>query len=341
MTYFVGIDVSMEESSICIIHKDGDEIDEGRVPTNPESIAEFLSDYADEDVRLAIETGPISSWLWHELTALGFQITVLDARSVHQVLKVQRNKTDRGDARGIAQVHRSGWCKEARVKSYDSHARRALLKARSQLVSVRQDLENSVRGLLKPFGLLVPRAGRATFASAVRARCKDREELCLAVDALLKARDEVRAQIKTTDKALLKAARSNDDCRRLMTIPGVGPMTSLAFLSSIEDAKNFPRARAVGAYFGLTPRRYQSGDVDYQGRICKRGDAMVRTLLYEAAGVLLTVVRKFNTIKAWGLQVAKRAGMRKAKVAVARKLAVIMATILKDGTEFDWSTGKA
>ena len=206
---------------------------------------------------------------------------------------------------------------------------------------MRQDLENSVRGLMKPLGLRLPRGQRAKFAGNVRACCEGYGELQLATEALLQARQIIMAQIKSTEDALLKAARNNAECRRLMTIPGVGPMTAMAFLSTIDNIENFPKARSVGAFFGLTPRRYQSGKIDYHGRICKRGDSMVRKLLYEAANAMLTVSPKFSTLKAWGLAVAKRSGMRKERVAVARKLAVIMATMLRDRSEFRFSTKAA
>ena len=336
MTYFVGIDVSLDESSICVINNEGEEVLETSVNTNPESIADAISDYDANELKIALETGPITSWLWHEITGAGLEVVVIDARSLHQVLKTQRNKTDKNDARGIAQVLRTGWYRESHVKSYESHALRALLKSRTHLINMRQDLENTVRGLMKPFGLRVPPGGRAKFAERVREVCANQPILSKAIEPLLHSRREVIVQISEIDRTLLSTAKSHDDCRRLMTVPGVGPITSLAFVSAIGNGEQFPRPRSVGAFFGLTPRRYQSGDVDYQGRICKRGDNMVRTLLYEAANVLITVARKSHPLRTWGRKLAKKSGMQKARVAVARKLAVLLATILKDGTEFEW-----
>ena len=344
MRYFVGIDVSMEESSLCVVDASGEvagEAGEAVVATEPEAIAAALSRYGLDAVKVGFEAGALSPWLYHELTALGLDVVCLETRRVHQILKTQRNKTDRGEAFGIAQIVRSGWYGSVHVKSYDSHALRALLGARDELVCTRQDLENTVRGLLKPFGLRLAKGGRGDFADRVRALCVSRVDLAAAVEALLGARAAVRDELGRLDERLIAMAREVDACPRLMTIPGVGPITALSAISAIDDAGRFAHARTAGAYFGLTPRRHQSGEVDYQGRISKRGDGMVRTLLYEAANVLLTRVTRFSTLKAWGLRLAKRVGMKKARVAVARKLAVIIAAILKDGTEFWWKAEPA
>lgn len=338
MKYFAGIDISMEQSCLCVLNAGGEVVEEATVATTPEAIAGTLSRYGQGAVKVGFEAGALSPWLYHELAAGGWDVACLEARQVHQILKMQRNKSDRGDAFGLAQLVRSGWYRTVHVKTYDSHALRALLKARAELVHTRQDLENTVRGLLKPFGLRLPKGGRSDFADRVRTLCVSRADLAAAVDALLRARATVRAELERLDKRLVVMARENDACPRLMTIPGVGPITALAAISAIDNAGRFASARTVGAYFGLTPRRHQSGEVDYQGRISKRGDRMVRTLLYEAANVLLTRVTRFSTLKAWGLKLAKRIGMKKARVAVARKLAVIIAAVLKDGTEFWWKT---
>lgn len=336
MRYFCGIDVSLEKSSLCVLDAAGEVVDESTVSTDPKAIAATLSRYGLQAVTVGFEAGMLSSWLYHELTTLETTVVCLETRQVHQILKTQRNKSDRSDAFTLAQLVRSGWYRTVHVKTYDSHALRALLKARAELVHTRLDLENTVRGLLKPFGLRVAKGGRADFAERVRALCLDRAELAAAVDALLHTRATVCAELERMDRRLRMMARELEACRRVMTIPGVGPVTALAAIGAIDDARRFANARTVGAYFGLTPRRHQSGEVDYQGRISKRGDRMVRTLLYEAANVLLSKVTRFSALKAWGLRLARRIGIKKARVAVARKLAVIIAAILKDGTEFCW-----
>jgi transposase len=151
----------------------------------------------------------------------------------------------------------------------------------------------------------------------------------------------VRREIAGLTRKLLALARTNDASRRLMTVPGIGPINALAFCAAIDEPSRFRRSRSVGAYFGLTPRRYASGEVDWTGRISKYGDAMVRTYLFEAAGVLLTRVPQWCKLKAWGHRLWKRIGFKKAKIAVARKLAVILHRMWRDGTDFIWSTKEA
>jgi transposase len=154
---------------------------------------------------------------------------------------------------------------------------------------------------------------------------------------LLEARNAVEQQVSELDRKVMRLARHDAQVRRFMTVPGVGPITALAFKATIDDPTRFARSRSVGAYVGLTSRRHASGEVDWTGRISKCGDAMLRSYLFEAAGVLLTRVPKWSAVKAWGVRLAKRNGLRKAKVAVARKLAVLLHRMWIDGTEFNWS----
>jgi len=337
MTYFAGLDLSLEETSVCVLDGNGAVVREAKVSTDPDAIASWLHESGYSASKLGFEAGALSTWLFHELTTRGWDVVCLETRQVHQVLKAHRDKTDRGDAVGIAQLLRSGWYQSVHIKSYEAHASRALLKARVELVRVRQDLENTIRGLLKPFGIRLPRGDRRTLAVRVRTSCAARPALAAATEALLQAREPVMAEIDKLETLLISIARRDETCRRLMTVPGVGPIVALAFLSSVDDGRRFPKAREVGAYFGLTPRRHQSGEIDYQGRISKRGDRMVRTLLYEAATVLLTIVKRFSSLKSWGLRLAKRIGFKRACIALARKLAVVLTCIIKDGTEFWWS----
>jgi transposase len=235
----------------------------------------------------------------------------------------------------------TGWFKEVRVKDLDSHSVRALLASRALLVKIKRDLENQVRGLLKNLGLVIGRAKFNVFAGRAEELIEDRPELITAVRPLLDARKAIEQQVGDLDRKVLKLARHDVHVRRLMTVPGVGPITALCFRATIDDPTRFKRSRSVGAYVGLTSRRHSSGEVDWSGRISKCGDAMLRTYLFEAANVLLTRVPKWSALKAWGMRLAKRSGLRKAKVAVARKLAVILHRMWIDGTEFNWSTKKA
>jgi len=287
---------------------------------------------------VGLEAGATSTWLWTELNKLGLPVICIDARHAKAVLKMQINKSDRNDAVGIARIMQCGWYKEVRVKDLDSHAVKALLVSRALLVKIKRDLENQIRGILKNLGLVIGRAKMNVFAARAAELIQDRPELTAAVIPLLKTREVIERQIADLDRKVLRLARNNALVRRFMTVPGVGPITALCYLATIDDATRFKKSRSVGAYAGLTTRRYRSGEIDWTGRISKCGDAMLRTYLYEAANVLLTRIAKWSALKSWGMRIAKRSSLRKAKVAVARKLAVILHRMWVDGTEFNWSS---
>jgi transposase len=337
MEHYVGLDVSLKLTSICVVSETGSVVREGVVDSDPEAIAAFVRSKAPRAVRVGLETGPTATWLWTELKRLGLSVICVDARHARAVLKMQINKSDRNDAAGIARIMQTGWFKEVRVKDIDSHAIRALLASRALLVKIKRDLENQIRGLLKNLGLVIGRAKFNVFASRAEELIEDRPELVAAVKPLLEARKVIERQVCDLDRKVLMMARHDEQVRRFMTAPGVGPITALCFKATIDDPMRFRRSRSVGAYVGLTSRRHSSGEVDWSGRISKCGDAMLRSYLFEAAGVLLTRVPKWSALKAWGTKLAKRNGLRKAKVAVARKLAVIMHRMWIDETEFNWS----
>jgi transposase len=329
MEHYVGLDVSLKMTAICIVDRTGKIEREGVVASDPEAIAAFVRLHAPHVVRIGLETGATSTWLWTELNKMGLPVICIDARHAKAALKMQINKSDRNDAVGIARIMQCGWYKEVRVKGLDSHAIKALLVSR--------DLENQIRGLLKNLGLVIGRAKMNVFLMRAVELIEARPELAAAVEPLLKAREAIEKQIADLDRKVMRLARNDVQVRRFMTAPGIGPITALCYLAIIDDPTRFKRSRSVGAYVGLTSRRYASGEVDWTGRISKCGDAMLRSYLYEAAGVLLTRVAKWSVVKAWGMRVAKRSGLRKAKVAVARKLAVILHRMWVDGTEFKWS----
>ena len=337
MEYYVGLDVSLKQTSICVVDQTGSVVREGVVDSDPEAIATFVRSNAPDAVRIGLETGPTTMWLWTELKRFGLPVICIDARHAKAVLKMQINKNDRNDAIGIARIMQTGWFKEVHVKDIDSHSVRALLASRALLVKIKRDLENHVRGLLKNLGLVIGRATFNVFAARAEELIEDRPDLVAAVRPLLEARNAVEQQVSELDRKVMKLARRDAQVQRFMTVPGVGPITALAFKATIDDPARFARSRSVGAYVGLTSRRHASGEIDWSGRISKCGDAMLRSYLFEAAGVLLTRVPKWSTVKAWGTRLAKRNGLRKAKVAVARKLAVILHRMWIDGTEFNWS----
>lgn len=341
MVHYVGLDVSLKQTSICVVNQAGSVVREGVVDSDPESIAAFVRSKAPGALRIGLETGPTTTWLWTELRRLGLPVICIEARHAKAVLKMQINKSDRNDAAGIARIMQTGWFKEVRVKDIDSHLVKALLVSRALLVKIKRDLENQIRGLLKNLGLVIGRAKFNVFAVRTEELIEDRPELVTVIRPLLAARKAIEEQVGDLDRKVLKLARHDMQVRRFMTVPGVGPVTALCFKATIDDPTRFKRSRSVGAYVGLTTRRHASGELDWSGRISKCGDAMLRMYLFEAAGVLLTRVPKWSALRAWGMRLAKRNGLRKAKVAVARKLAVILHRMWIDGTEFNWSKKEA
>ncbi len=337
MEQYVGLDVSLEFTSICVVDEAGAVVWRGTVASTPEAIGAAIRARAPHVVRIGLETGQLCTWHWHRLRELGLPVVCIDARHAQAALSMQVNKTDPNDAHGLAQVVRVGWYKEVAVKSLGSHRLRTLLTSRAQLVNMRRDLGSKIRGLLKTFGLVVGKVGERAYEHRVRELAAGEPGLEPAVHALLAVRDLIERPIAALETRILAFAKSSDPCRRLMTIPGVGALTAVAFVATIDRPQRFARSSGVGAYLGLTPRRYQSGEVDHARRISKCGDGLTRTYLFEAAGTLLTRVTQWSTLKAWGARLAKRVGINKAPVAVARKLAVIMHRIWLDGTSFRWS----
>jgi transposase len=334
MEQYVGLDVSQKETAICVIDSAGSRMWEGTCRSTPDAIAGVLRKRAPAATRVAMETGPLAVWHWHALKQLGVPLVCLHARQAKAALSLQANKTDRNDAHGLAQIVRTGWYRAVEMKSLDSHELRAVLQARQRLVGMRTTLYNQVRGLLKTFGVVLPSGKGATFVDLVRSRAAHLPTLQLVLEALLGAWREVHNQITGLDRSLRRAAKDREVCRRWMRMPGVGPLTAVAFHTAIDAPTRFRRSKDVGPYLGLTPTRYLSGEVDHAGRISKCGDRLTRSLLFEAAGVLLSRSRAASALKEWGLAIARRNGYSKARVAVARKLGVIMHRLWIDGTEF-------
>jgi transposase len=337
MAHYAGLDVSLKETAVCVVDEAGKRVFEGKLPTDPACLARVLRSRAPEAVRIGLESGPTSAWLCATLRQEGLPVVCLDARQAHAALSLRPNKSDQNDARGLAEIVRMGWFREVQVKSLSTHERRALLAARHRLVETRVGLDNQLRGILKTFGLVIGPSNSTNLARRAEALTQGHPGLAAIVSPLLAVRTSLLEQIAVFDRAVGQLIRSDDTVRRLMTVPGVGPITALAFITAIEDPARFTHARDVGAYFGLTPTRYQSGETDRAGRISKCGDPFTRKCLYEAAGVLITKVQRWSSLKAWGVRLMQRAGGKKAKVAVARKLAVILHRIWTDGTEFWWT----
>ncbi len=335
MGYYVGLDVSLKTTAICVVGDDGMVVWQGSLDTHPEMIAESVQRWSGKIERLGLETGSTTPWLARSLKALGLPVVVMDARRAADAMKARPVKTDKADAKALAEMLRAGWYSEVFVKSEDSHRMKALLSARDQLVRNKRTFFGQIRGLLRPFGIKVPsRQGTKKFDAAVReVTCQD-DILYACVNALLEALASIEMQIAVLDKRVKAMVQASKACWHLTSVPCIGPITALAFAATIEDPERFNRSRDVGAYLGLTPKRYQSGEKDVTGGISKQGDVMARHYLYEAANCLLTTWSGQSPLKSWGLALIRRIGPKKARVAVARKLACLMLRLWKDSTHY-------
>jgi transposase len=335
MKQYVGLDVSMEETKIHVLDEEGRRVWRGKCRSHPDAVEAALRQHAPDAVKIGLETGPLTTWLWTELTQRGFPMVCLDARHAKRVLDMNVNKTDDNDADGLAHIVRSGWYREVRVKSQDAMRIKSLTGARGQLLATATRLSNQIRGIMKTFGLVVPKGQGGIFERNVQALLGGRDDVAAIVRPLLQVWRTVRAQTATLDRRLMAVARDNASCRLLMTMPGIGAITAVSFVAAVETPDTFKRSSSVGAWLGLTPRRYQSGEVDYDGHISRRGDAHLRGLLYEAATVLLTRVRGDSGLRRWGLDLKKRLGFKRATVALARKMAVVLHAMWRSGKDFD------
>jgi transposase len=306
MTLYVGLDVSQKLTSICVVDDTRRRLWRGQCTSDPEQIERTVRRHAGEEPRIGIETGPMTPWLVHDLRGRGLDVTCLNARHARAALKIQINKTDQNDAKGLAPIMRTGWFRAVHVKPFDSHRARAPLGARAQLVGMTTRLSNHIRGVLKTFGMLPGAMRGLPFDRRVEALLADHDDVAPIVRPMLAAWRQLREQIAAFDKAVRAQVKSSPACRILMSVPGIGVLSVLAYVSTVEDPKRFVRSRSVGAHLGLTPKQYQSGEIDRSGRISKCGDTLARTLLYEAAVVLLTRVKRASSLKAWA------AGNRKA-----------------------------
>jgi transposase len=334
MDHYAGIDVSLESASVCVVDASGRIIREAKVGSEPDILVAWLRGLGLPLARVGLEAGPLSQWLYAGLRDAGLAVELLETRHVRDAFKAMPVKTDRKDARGIAQLMRLGWFRPVHCKSLPAQEVRALLTARKLVQSKRHDTEMSLRGILRGFGLKVGMTTARTFAGRVRDLVAQHPTLTAIAEALLAVWVALGEQLQRLEKRVRAAARADARTRLLMSVPGVGAIVALTYAAAIDDPARFKSSRATGAHFGLTPRKYQSGETDVTGRISKIGDAGVRTALYEAANVILTRPVRASSLKSWGMRLAARAGMRKAKVALARKLAVLLHRMLSDGTEF-------
>jgi len=334
----IGLDVSLKDTSISV-RQDGKRIWRGKCPSDPKLLAEVIRKRAPNAERVVFETGPLSVWFYHALTAEGLPAICIDARHAKAALDMAANKTDANDADGLAHLAEVGFYREVRVKGFDSMLMRTLITARRQLMKMRVQMSNQTRGLMKTFGLVVPKGAGSVFEGNVLTLLEGEDNLARIILPMLQAWRDIRLRVAELSKQLVAMANADQRCRLLTSIPGVGTVTATAFAAAVEDPTNFENSRAVGSWIGLTPKRYQSGEVDYDGHISRRGDGKLRTLLYEAASVILNRSSETSTLRTWALALKERLGFKRTAVALARKLAVVMHTMLKTGELFDPNAG--
>jgi transposase len=337
MEYFAGLDVSLETVNLCIVDGNGTVLLEQKVAAEPVEIVALLQRFGRPLKRIGLEAGPTSSWLFSALRAVGYPALCLECRHVKAGLGAMRNKTDRNDARGIAHLVRLGWFQVVHVKSDEAQQIRMLLVNRTLLLGKLQDIENSVRGSLKVFGLRLGHVTKHSFEARVLELVEGRSALAAITAPMLRVRGVLMEEFARLDRMARNLAGGDAICRRLMTVPGVGVIVALTYRTGVDVPERFQRSRDVGAHFGLTPRRYSSGQTDYDGHISRCGDEMVRTALYQAAHVLLHHGR-WSGLRGRAMRIARRSGAKLAKVALARKLAVVLHRMWIDGTEFRWAT---
>jgi transposase len=315
MDYFAGLDVSVKDTSVCIVDGTGKIAREVKVASEPAALLAVLTGSLYCFKRIGLEAGPLSQWLFSALAEAGLPVICVETRHKRAVLKARINKTDRNDARGIAQMIRVGLYRPVHVKT----------------------LRSQKRATLRNFGLKVGVVGTVKFEARIKELVGNFPDLAALVEPLLVVRRVLREQIAILHRRGVAVVRDDQVCRRLMTVPGVGPVVALTYRATVDGPARFRKSKSVGAVFGLTPARDQSGERDHPGAISRCGDEMMRTTLYEAAQVMLLRSAKWSWLKAWAMKIAKHRGTKKAIVALARRLAVIMHRIWTDGTEFRWT----
>jgi transposase len=336
MDHYAGIDVSLECSSVCVVDASGKIVREDKVLSEPEALIAWFGALGFGLSRIGLEAGPLSQWLYAAMKEAGLAVELLETRHVRDAFKAMPVKTDRNDARGIAQLMRLGWFRPVHCKSLPAQETRALLTARKLVQSKLHDIEMSLRGILRGFGLKVGPTTPKRFAGRINELVSGHPSLQAIADALLAVRAVLLREFDGFEQRVRSMARADARAALLMSTPAVGPIVALTYASAIDDPARFKSSKEAGSHFGLTPRKYQSGETDRSGRISKIGDAAVREALYQAAHVMLTKpVKGCADLKSWAMRLARRAGMKKAKVALARKLAVIMHRMLADGKPFN------
>lgn len=341
MKYYAGLDVSLKEISICVVDQDGEIAMRGSTPADAEGVAGWFRNRSLQPETIVHESGQLSIWLQRGMVKIGLPAICIDARKAHKSLSARLNKSDAADAEGLAQLARMNWFTPVHIRSEDADRLRSLIGARERLIRLRKDLEGHIRGMLKTFGIRITGVGqgkqRQGFRDQLAVAGETDPVLRIIADGFIAAHSTLCQAAADLERSVKAKAKSHPVAHRLMTIPGVGPIVSLSFVALIDDPSRFSKTSDVGAFLGLTPRRHQSGEMDWSGRVSKCGDAAMRGLLFEAASCVIRQVKRFCSLKSWAVRLAGRRGFRKAAVATARKIAVLMLTLWKSETEYQWT----
>lgn len=329
---YCGIDLASKASAICVMEQGQRIVLEGECETDEDGFRQALKGY--QGLRCVLEASPLSEWAAQLLEGLSHEVIVIDPRKAKAVLRTKK-KTDQLDARNLARMAATGWYTKVHRKSAEARLLRSHLKARKGLVDTIGQQNSRIRGLLRAHGIRVGQVADGRFeqrvVDCIQRRCP---ELMTAIRPLLDSWRCVRRSLAQLTRHLRQRVRRDPVCRLLMTAPGVGPLVSSAYLATIDDPRRFAGGDQVGAYVGLVPSVHQSGETEYRGPITKEGDALLRWLLVEAAHVLMTRCRGDSALKRWGKRIERRKGAAKAKVAVARKLAMILHRMWLTNTPF-------
>ncbi len=342
MRYYAGLDVSMKETFICILCEEGRKVYESHVYSDPKHINDELVKSGYELEKIGLESGSLSGYLTKGLQALGYKAICIDSRKMAAILSVTVNKTDKNDARGIADAMRCNHYKETSVRDDNDESIGVLIKSRTTLVNSRRTLKNTIRGHLKSYGIRLGAVSNKQFSVSVRSYYpKLLVDAVKGIECLLKSYETISAELEEMEKFIKELCKQDEDVQLLMTAPGVGMIVALTFKTDIGDPSRFKKSESVGAYYGMAPRQYSSGETVRQGSISRCGSKEVRTLLTEAAITLLTRSKAWSSLKVWGLKLMKKYGLKKAAMAVGRKLSVILHRMLVTGEPFKYSSIKA
>lgn len=341
MSHYVGLDVSMKTVFICVLSQGGKIVRECELASTPEAIGSFLMGTGLKVEKIGLESGNLTHWLKKGLLEQGYEVVAMETRKMAAILATVINKTDTNDARGIAEALRAGHYQECVHRSDDALESRTILHCRQTLTREKTHLLNSLKGHLKMYGIKLGKGRKKDFAQMLEEKMALlSERIKNSIRSLVRVLEKLDVELEQFDKEIKEIAKEDEDVKLLKSIDGIGEITALAFKAEIDDPKRFSDSKDVAAYLGLTPTQYSSGEVKRQGRISKKGSKEVRYLLVEAATVQLSRCRAWSKHKAWGIKLAKKKGMKKAQVALARKLAVTMHSMLINREEFKRGTPK-